>query len=182
MQFRRATEADCAGMLALQEANLFENLAPAERAQGFLSARFSREQFARMDADVGVMVAAEAGKIAGYACASGIALNRELALLAAMIDHYALVSFKGRALSQHNSFVYGPVCVGGGYRGRGVVRGLYQAVCSMAAERFETGVGFIAEGNPHSLAAHVTGLGMHDIGGFEFKSRRYRIVAFTTGS
>jgi hypothetical protein len=181
MQFRRVSEADYVGMLALQEANLFENVAPAARPQGFLSARFSREHFARMDADVGVMVAVDAGRVAGYACASGIELNREFPLLAAMLGHYALVSFRGRTLADQNSFVYGPVCVDSAYRGRVVVRGLYQSVRAMAADRFEVGVGFVAEDNPHSLAAHVTGLGMHDVGGFEFKSRRYRVVAFTTG-
>jgi hypothetical protein len=51
--FGRVQESDYPALLALQEANLRDNLTPDQRSEGFLSARFSRDQFATMNADVG---------------------------------------------------------------------------------------------------------------------------------
>src|SRR5882672_4846423 len=117
MLFRRLTEADYPGILALQEANLFDNLPVEARSDGFLSARFSREQFACMHADVAVMVADDAAHVAGYLCASGIEFNRQFPLLAEMIGCYGEMSFQGRPLADQETFVYGPVCVDRAHRG-----------------------------------------------------------------
>ena len=171
-----------AGMLALQEDNLFDNLPPEARRDGFLSARFTREQFAQMDADVAVVVAADAGRVAGYLCASGIDFNRQFPLLAAMIARYPDLSFGGRPLSEQTTCVYGPACVDRGFRRRGVLRGLYQALLHELAGRFDSGVAFVSKDNPRSLAAHVDGLRMSDIGEFEFKTRQYRILAFAASA
>jgi len=176
--FRRLSEEDYAGVLALQEANLYDSLSAAARRDGFLSARFSREQFARMDRDVGVLVARDAERVVGYLCASGVELNRQFPLLVAMIERYGEVSFHGRALADQKTFVYGPVCVDRAHRGRGVLRGLFRTLQRELGGGFDAGVAFVAEDNQRSLAAHVEGLGMHDAGGFEFKGKRYRILAF----
>lgn len=178
MEFRRLHHSDLAAVLEVQEANLFENLSPSARQDGFLSARFSGDEFAQMNTDVSVMVAAEADRIGGYLCASSVELNRRLPLLAAMIACYPDLRFRDRLLSEQASFVYGPVCVDRKFRGRGVLRGLYQALLRQLAGRFDTGAAFIAQDNPRSLAAHVDGLGMHNVGEFEFKQRHYWIVAF----
>jgi acetyltransferase (GNAT) family protein len=180
--FRRLSNEDFAGVLALQEANLFDNLPPRGRQEGFLSARFSREQFLQMDRDVRVLVAVEDRRVVGYLCASGVDLNRQFPLVSTMIDCYRAVNFQGRALADQKTFVYGPVCVDRDHRGRGVLRGLFHALRHEIFERFDAGVGFVAEENARSLAAHVDGLGMHDVGEFEFKRKRYRILAFGGGA
>jgi hypothetical protein len=131
-----------------------------------------------MDRDVGVLVARDAERVVGYLCASGVEFNRQFPLLAAMIERYGEVSLQGRALADQKTFVYGPVCVDRAHRGRGVLRGLFQILQRELCGRFDAGVGFAAEDNRRSLAAHVDGLGMHDAGGFEFKGKRYRILAF----
>ena len=178
MLYRRVTEADYPGILSLQEANLFDNLPPADRDSGFLSARFSREQFARMDADVGVLVAADAAHIAGYLCASGIEFNRQFPILAAMIERFGETKFQERLLTERRILIYGPVCVARAYRGRGVLRGLYEALQREAAVRFDSGAAFVAQDNARSLAAHIDGLGMSNVGEFVFKDKRYCILAF----
>jgi len=176
--FRRVRESDYAALVALQEANLRDNLTEAQLSEGFLSARFSREQFAAMDAGVALVVAEVDGLIAGYLCGSSVEFNRRFALLAAMIERYPHSELRGRALQSYASFVYGPVCVDRRFRGRGLLRGLYRALRAEAAGKFEIGVAFVAQDNTHSLAAHVQGLGMCDAGSFEFDARRYRILAF----
>ena len=175
--FRRAEPGDYPAMLALQEANLYDNLTPEQRSQGFLSARFSRDQFAAMNDDVAVAVAQVGDDILGYLCGSSIEFNRQFALLAAMIECYPRLRWDGRPLDSYLSFVYGPVCIDARGRGKGLLRGLYGVVSSAAAARYELGVGFVAQDNVHSLAAHAQGLSMRDLGGFEFKQRFYRILA-----
>ncbi len=176
--FHRLRDSDYAQLLALQEANLRDNLPEQDRPQGFLSARFSREQFAEMNASLAVVVAEMDAGVCGYLCGSTVDFNRRFPLLAAMIQHYPVVEFRGRPLDRHASFVCGPVCIDRRFRGKGLLRGLYGALFAEAAGRFETGVGFIAEDNPHSLAAHVQGIGMTDAGRFDFNQRGYRILAF----
>ena len=180
--FRRLTDDDHAGILVLQEANLLDNLPAEARQDGFLSARFSRDQLVQMDRDVAVLVARDVARVVGYLCASGVELNRQFPLLAAMIGSYGEVRFRGRALADQQTFVYGPVCVDHAYRGRGVLRGLFRTLLREIPARFDAGVAFVAEDNQRSLAAHVAGLGMHDVGEFEFKGKRYRILAFSFGA
>lgn len=176
MQFRPLRDDDLPGVLALQEANLHATLTDAERADGFLSARFGPEQFAAMAAQVGVLVAAHGDGIAGYACASEVDYNRRVPLLAAMIDAFPRVHYRASTLDRAACFVYGPVCVERAWRGRGVLRGLVQALRQRTAGRFDCGVAFIAQDNPRSLAAHVHGLGLIQAGGFEHDGRGYHLV------
>ena len=48
----------------------------------------------------------------------------------------------------------------------------------MEQAQVDIGVAFVARDNAHSLSAHVQGLGMLDVGAFEFDARAYRILAF----
>ena len=176
MQYRPLQDDDLPGVLALQEANLHVHLSDTERARGFLSARFGPEQFSAMAVQVGVLVAADGDRIAGYACASEVDYNRRFPLLAAMIDAFPRVQYQGSTLDRASCFVYGPVCVDRAWRGRGVLRGLVAALRQRTAGRFDCGVAFIAQDNPRSLAAHVQGLGLLQAGAFEHSGRAYHLV------
>jgi len=178
MRFARATGSNYAGILALQEANLFDHLSAEARRDGYLSARFSHEQFERMNADVVVVAATDGDRVAGYLCASTVEFNRPFPLLAAMLRRYDDVTFRGRALAQHNTFVYGPVCVARADRGNGVLRGMFDELLREVAGRFDVGACFVAAGNARSLAAHQQGLGMERVAEFEFQQRGYHILAF----
>jgi len=178
MRFARAAGSNYAGILALQEANLFDNLSAEARADGYLSARFSAAQFERMNADVAVVAATHGDRVAGYLCASSVAFNRQFPLLAAMLRCCDGVTFRGRSLAELNTFVYGPVCVARADRGSGVLRGMFHALLQEVAGRFDAGACFVAAGNARSLAAHQRGLGMQRVAEFEFQQRSYHILAF----
>jgi len=175
---RRLEPHDLPALLALQEANLFANLSADERGDGFLSAPFSAEQFSQMACEVAVMVADDGGEVAGYLCASSLAFNQRVPLLAVMIECFPRIRFLGRALSAQRCFVYGPVCVARARRGSGVLRGLYGALRDAVAGDYDAGTLFIAQDNPRSLAAHADGLGMARVGEFGFAGRDYWILAF----
>jgi L-amino acid N-acyltransferase YncA len=178
MLFRRATDRDYPGIVALQDANLFENLSEEARQEGFLSARFSVEQFGRMNRDAAIVVAEEAGQIIGYACSAGVDDSRRYPILAAMMETFGRTTFLGTSLTDAKVCIYGPVCVDRKSRGQGVFRQLIRTLKEELAGRYETAAAFIAKSNVRSLSAHVDGLGMTLTGEFEYVGKSYWIVCF----
>lgn len=179
IKFRRAGSADYEAILKLQAANYVANLSEEDRREGFLSAEFSRQQIVAMAEDLGVMIAVESGAFAGYLCAFRNEFKHGSPVLAEMLRSYDRVQFKGQPLGSYNSYIYGPVCVGKSYRQRGLLRGLYEAQKRDLMGQFEVGVAFVARNNPHSLQAHIVGLGMDEVGDFEVKGNIYAILAFS---
>lgn len=177
-QFRRARHDDYSAILRLQSANYVANLAPEERAEGFLSAQFTPAQVAEIAEDLGTTIATVGGEVAGFLCAFRREFNTGSPVIAKMLETYDLVQFEGKPLSRANSYIYGPVCIGREHRRRGLLRGLYEAQVADLAGQFDVGVAFVARSNPHSLQAHIAGLGMSEVGDFEVKGNSYVILAF----
>jgi hypothetical protein len=177
--YRRALPEDVPAILRLQSANHIANLAEEERKEGFLSAEFTPEQVAAIAEDLGTMLAIVENKIAGFVCAFRREFNHGSSVLARMLDCYDHVQFDGKPLSSFNSYIYGPVCIDRDYRRRGLLRGLYEAQKKDLASRFDVGVAFVSRSNPHSLQAHVAGLGMSEVGDFEVQGNSHVILAFS---
>jgi predicted GNAT superfamily acetyltransferase len=177
-QFRRAVPADYPAIVCLNEANFIGNLSTEERIQGFLSALFSLEQTAQVAEDLGTMIAIVDGQVVGFLCAFRKEFDSGSPVIAKMLASYDRLFFDGRPLSAFKSYIYGPVCIGREHRGRGLLRGLYEAQKKDLTGKFEIGVAFVSRSNLHSLSAHVAGLGMSEAGDFEIKGRRYATLAF----
>lgn len=124
------------------------------------------------------MLAVVGEDVVGFLCAFRREFKTGSPVIAKMLESYNLVQFEGKPLGRYESYIYGPVCVAREYRRRGLLRGLYEAQKKDLTGQFEVGVAFVARNNPHSLAAHVSGLGMTEVGDFEVKGSRYVIVAF----
>ncbi len=178
MTYRRARSEDLSAILQLQEANFVGNLAPEERGEGFLSATFTRDQLEAMAADVAVLVAGNDDWVAGFLCASGPGFNYESPLITRMMRELTRIEHRGKPVAAHRFFMYGPVCIDRPYRGRGLLRGLYEALLQEVAGTYDVGVAFVSKDNPHSLRAHVQGLGMVEAGQFEFGGHGYKILTF----
>jgi predicted GNAT superfamily acetyltransferase len=178
IEFRRAIAADYDQILRLQGANFIANLTEEERKQGFLSALFTPEQTAQIAEDLGTMVAVVDNRVAGFLCAFRNEFQTGSPVIAKMLESYGRLIFDGRPLSSFDSYIYGPVCIGREFRGRGLLRGLYDAQKKDLAGRFEIGVAFVSRDNPHSLSAHVAGLGMTEAGDFQVKGNAYATLAF----
>jgi len=177
-QYRRAVAGDYQEILQLQSANYITNLTEEERRSGFLSAQFSFEQTAQIAEDLGITVAVLDHCVAGFLCAFRNEFPSGSPVIAEMLRHYPLFRFEDRPLSAFLSYIYGPVCIARQYRGRGLLRGLYQAQKKDLGARFEVGVAFVSRSNPHSLRAHVNGLGMMEVGDFQVAPNRYVALAF----
>jgi predicted GNAT superfamily acetyltransferase len=178
VEFRRATPEDYDAILQLQSANYIGNLSLEQRREGFLSAQFTREQVAALAEDLGTTIAVVDGDLAGCLCAIRRDFDHRSPVVAKMLDCFDHVSFNGKPLSSINSYIYGPVCIGRRYRGRGLLRGLYDVQRRDLSGRFDAGVALISRDNPHSLQAHRSGLGMSEVGEFEVQGNIYAILAF----
>ena len=177
-EFRRAVPQDYPAILRLQRANYISNLSDEERKEGFLSAEFTPEQVAAMAEDLGTMLAMIENDVAGFVCAFRREFDTGSPVIGKMLECYDHLRFEGKPLSQYQSYLYGPVCIGREYRHHGLLRCLYQAQLKDLTGEFEVGAAFVARNNPHSLTAHVNGLGMTEVGDFEVKGNRYVILAF----
>jgi predicted GNAT superfamily acetyltransferase len=177
-EYRRAKPADYADILRLQSANFIANLSAEERREGFLSAEFTPEQTAQIAEDLGTMVAIVDSRVAAFLCAFRNEFETGSPVIAKMLESYDRMIFEGRALSSYGSYIYGPVCIDRNYRGRGLLRGLFDAQKKELAGQFEIGVAFVSRSNPHSLTAHVDGLGMTEVGDFECRGNTYATLVF----
>jgi predicted GNAT superfamily acetyltransferase len=176
--YRRAKPEHYSAILNLQSANFIANLNEEERQKGFLSAQFTREQTAQIAEDLGTMVVVIDNQVGGFLCAFRKEFDTGSPVIAKMLESYERLIFEGKPLSSFGSYIYGPVCIGREYRGRGLLRGLYEAQKRALAGRFDIGVAFVSRNNPHSLSAHVAGLGMMEAGDFAVKDNIYATLAF----
>jgi hypothetical protein len=178
VKYQRAIPENYPAIARLQSANYIGNLSAEERKEGFLSAEFTADQLARMAADLGIMIAVERGIVVGYLCGFRNEFDHGSPVLAKMFESYDRVRLGGKPLSAYDSYVYGPVCIDRDYRRRGLLRGLYEAQKKHLAGQFEVGVAFVSRTNPHSLDAHISGLGMVEAGDFEVMGNVYAILVF----
>lgn len=178
VEYRQARREDYPAIVRLNETNFIGNLAEEERGDGFLSAVFTLEQTAAMAEDLGTTVAVVDGALAGFLCAFRKDFPHGSPVVAKMIESYERLRFEGTPLSQFSSYVYGPVCIERAFRRKGLLRGLYEVQKKELAGRFEIGVALVSRDNPHSLDAHVAGLGMTEVGDFECRGQRYATLAF----
>lgn len=178
IEYRRARPEDYPAILDLQSANFIANLSAEERKEGFLSAQFTVEQTAQIAEDLGAMVALVDNLVGGFLCAFRKEFDTGSPVIATMLASYDRLTFHGKPLTSFSSYIYGPVCIGRNYRRRGLLRGLYEAQKKDLAGQFEIGVAFVSRNNPHSLSAHVAGLGMIEAGDFDFKGNIYASLAF----
>ena len=177
IQYRRALPEDYAEIVRLQRANYIGNLTEEERREGFLSAEFSLDQVAAIAGDLGIAIVTM-DDLAGCLCAIRREFDHGSPVVAKMLESYEHARFEGKLLSAFSSYIYGPVCIARQYRRRGLLRGLYDFQKKDLAGQFEIGVALVSHSNPHSMQAHVEGLGMTVAGHFELNGNLFAVLAF----
>jgi L-amino acid N-acyltransferase YncA len=144
------SEAELAGILELQRANLARSLAPAEIAsQGFVTVEHTLELLQRMHRLAPSMVARDGPALAGYALVMPIECRSFIPVLQPMFARLDALGFGRRRY-----YVMGQICVARGWRGRGVFDLLYQAHREHLAPAFDSCVTEVATRNTRSMRAH----------------------------
>ena len=178
IEYRRAGPEDYFSIVRLQRANYIGNLTEEERREGFLSAEFTLEQIAAIATDLGIAIVTIGDDVAGCLCGIRREFDHGSPVVAKMIESYDQARFEGKPLRAFNSYIYGPVCIARQHRRHGLLRGLYEFQKKDLAGRFEIGVALVSHSNPHSMQAHVGGLGMTEAGEFEVNGNLFAILAF----
>jgi hypothetical protein len=180
MLIRQAVPGDYPAILALQAQNTPEQLSPQQRQQGFIVSQMNEKQLASINSGLGILIATEEEQLAGFVCLMPTNAQPRPPVVDAMLHTLATQRFQDRVLNQQRVFLYGPVCLSAEWRGKGVLRQLFNAVKSRTQQDFDVGALFVNEDNPHSLAAHVAGLGMTALTTFHCNNQSYQLVVFAT--
>ena len=169
---------DINGIIDLQKSNLYDNLSPDERKQGFVTTPFSECHLHELMAERGVFVAEEQGKIVGYAMAGTWQFFSRWPIFPFMVSR--LGSVPGGLIIPDKSFQYGPVCIDSRLRGSGLFPVLFEEMRRELRARFPVAVTFINRVNERSYNAHTRKLGMTVIDTFEFSGKNYYMLSFDT--
>lgn len=182
MLIRQAVPGDYPAILALQAQNTPEHLNAQQRQQGFIVSQMNEKQLVSINNGLGILIAIEDQHLAGFVCLMPTDAHPRPAVVDAMLHTLANQQFQGQTLDQRRIFLYGPVCLSAEWRGKGVLRQLVAAVRVRTQRNFDVGALFINDDNPHSLAAHVDGLGMTALTSFQCNQQNYQLVVFATHS
>ena len=171
---------DISGIVALQRVNLYDNLSPAQRKQGFVTTPFSESQLLELMAERGVFVAEEQGEIMGYTMAGTWRFFSNGRSSRSWLSRLGSLSIAGKPVQPDQSFQYGPVCINSTLRGSGLFPVLFEEMRREFSSRFPTGITFINRVNERSYSAHTRKLGMSVIDTFDFSGRSYYMLSFDT--
>jgi predicted GNAT superfamily acetyltransferase len=155
-----ATATDVAGILDLQERNLRKN-------GGALSVPMSREWLAAAVGKMPIVVARRGRQIVGYVVSSSLADQSADPILDAMLQAHP---------GAPGAYVYGPICVAEGERGKGVARAMFDALRAELPGR--EGFTFIRADNAVSRKVHA-GMGMREAATFSVNGVGYVVVAYS---
>jgi len=172
--YRNAVPDDLAGVAELQKRYHISTIREEDKADGFVTTLFTPEQFLSLMKDEnGLAVACDGNKIISYAMAASWEYWSAWPLFRRMIADLPNIEYLGRILSTENSYQYGPVCIAGEYRGRGVLEHIFEFSRRQMASRYPVMVTFINGINPRSFDAHTRKVGMELIKTFDFNGNHY---------
>jgi hypothetical protein len=157
IQFSTVSNADeVSQILELQAANLPASLTPDTMAnQGFVTVRHEPAVLKRMNEIAPAIIATDGGRVVGYALMMPRTFASDVPILRPMFEMLDTLSWKGSLLRDNPRwFVMGQICVADGYRGRGIVEGLYEAMARGYGDRFDFTVTEVAARNTRSRRAH----------------------------
>ncbi|VEB36446.1 GNAT family acetyltransferase [Legionella sainthelensi] len=178
MEYKRPLSSDFEQIVTLQNRNLASVLTPTEKTDGYLSGAFSLDQLKAMDQDICVFICKDKDRVCGYICVGSVEYNKNVPLVASMLDYFPHIIYQERLLSTYNIAISGPVCIDKDYRGQGIFFNLYNELSEfLVRERPELDLYavLVSTQNLRSINAHKK-LGMESVGKFSFDNNDYLIL------
>lgn len=180
-EIRVARAADAPALADLANQHTYPQLSETARQGGFLTGAFTVPALQAMLASAPGLVAHYGQELAGFVINSCLAPARYPPLVQQISSLLPSLSYQDLPLVQYRWFFYGPVLVTPAYRGRGLLRQLFEASQQALAGRFDLGIAFIAAENTASLRLHTHKLGLVRVGGLVFEGAAYAILVFPVG-
>jgi hypothetical protein len=177
---RKADPGDMAGVLCLQEKNLYDRLSAEQREKGFVTTPFSAQQLSDLINLDGLFILEVTGKICGYTMAAGWDYFSQWPIFPLMLNRLTGRVWNHCRIGKDNTFEYGPICIDASLRGTNAFPVLFECMRNCFESQFPVGITFINQVNERSVQAHTRKLGMTIIDEFEFNDRHYFGLAFDT--
>ena len=166
---RRALDKDIDAVCELLKENFVGNLGDAEKKDGFLSINFEADQLKEMAADGVMIVALFDSRVVAFLTTQTCEYNLNLPIAKTLVEKLS------NTVESHKTLVCGPVCIDSDFRGQGLLEQLYEVLAREAEGTYDTGITFVSDSNPRSIAAHKHKLGMTPVGKFEEEGKLFQM-------
>jgi hypothetical protein len=174
MQFKNAELSEIDDVLKLHYKYQIDSIAEEDKADGFVTTPFTKEQMADLiNKENGLFIAKIDGAVVAYAMAASWGFWSVWPMFKFMIKNLPNLEYHGQILTINNSYQYGPICIDKSVRGTGVLEKLFEFAKSKMSERFQILVTFVNNTNERSYQAHKRKLGLDVIQEFEFNGNNY---------
>ncbi len=179
IQYSKAkTNLELQQILALQKANLPQNLSEAElNIQGFVTVSHDYDLLAEMNAESPHIIAKLKNEVIGYALVMLESFKNRIPVLIPMFEQINTIKYKGKVMSEIDYFVMGQVCIAKQFRGQGVFSGLFEKMKTELSSDYEMVVTEVAIRNQRSMKAHFN-VGFKTIKAYQVEGEAWGILAW----
>lgn len=178
LQFEVAHLKDIEGVLALQDLYLVSNLSEEEKEFGFVTTPFSVQQLTEVISREELFVVKDNDNIIAYLFSGSWQFFSQWPIFEYMTTLFPNLHFLDYKITMTNSFQYGPICIDKKYRGKGLIKPLFELMRINLMQKYSLALTFINKKNIPSTKAHTEKLNWTAIGDFQFNSNEYHIMAY----
>jgi len=113
--------------------------------------------------------------VIAYALVMDRSIEFKIPFLFPMFQHINAINYKNTILKNARYFIMGQVCIKKGYRGQGILQGLYKKMNSEMAPHFQYSITEVASKNPRSMRAHLKN-GFTNLFTYNLKEEEWNIL------
>lgn len=149
-------KADCEAIIALQTANLQQNLNEEQiQTQGFLTISHSQALLEKMSEASAQIIAKANDQIVGFCLSMTQEFEHDIPILVPMFDAFNQIEYQDKKLKNLSYITVGQVCVASTHRSKGIFDGLYNTFREIFEKDYAMAVTEISVRNRRSLSAHA---------------------------
>jgi hypothetical protein len=181
IQLKNADLSEIDAVLDLHYRYQIDSIAEEDKADGFVTTPFTKEQLAELiNRENGLFIAKKDNEVIAYVMAASWNYWSVWPMFAFMIQELPSLKYRGEILSVDNSYQYGPICIDKSVRGTGVLEAIFEYAKGEMSKRFPILVTFVNKTNERSYQAHKRKLGLDVIQDFIFNGNNYYEMACLT--
>jgi len=181
MQLKNAELSEIDDVLKLHYRYQVDSIAAEDKADGFVTTPFTKEQMADLiNKENGLFIAKKDDVVVAYVMAASWNFWSVWPMFAFMINALPNLEYRGKKLSIENSYQYGPICIDKSVRGTGLLEAIFEFSKNKMSKKFPILVTFVNKTNERSYQAHKRKLGLDVIQEFEFNGNNYYEMACLT--
>jgi len=181
MQFKIAELSDIDATLKLHAKYQIDNIAQEDKADGFVTTAFTKEELiALIEDEQGLLIAKDEDVVLAYVMVASWEFWSQWEMFEFMIADLPNLEYLGQQLSTKNSYQYGPVCIDKSVRGSGILEFLFEMARAEMSKRYPILVTFINKINQRSYEAHTRKLGLTVIQEFSYNGNEYYQLVYDT--